>query len=116
MALILNNQNGIIEISDDAIITLAGMATSECYGIVGMTNYNTVSSLTELIKKDNVGKGIKIHMDGDFLTVDLYVVIEYGVKISAVAQNVVDKITYMLKEYLKYDRIKVNVNVMSVRV
>ena len=48
--------------------------------------------------------------------VELYVVIEYGTNISAVSQNLVDQVTFALKEYARVPLDGVEVHVQGVKV
>ena len=54
-----NTKLGNINISEEAIATLAGGIVAECYGVVGMASQKILKDgLAELLKKDNYSKGI----------------------------------------------------------
>jgi uncharacterized alkaline shock family protein YloU len=88
---------GEVNISDDVLATISGLATTECYGLVGMANKNAKDGLVELLKKDNLAKGVKVTAEGEEINIDLYIVVEFGTKISTVADNIISKVKYTLE-------------------
>lgn len=112
----LTNEYGSINIDENVIETIAGLAAIESYGLVGMSSKNATDGLVELLKKEHVKKGVKVYADDERIIVDLYVVVQFGTKISAVADNIIDKVKYNIESMtgLKVD--KVNINVQGVRV
>ena len=107
---------GTITIDDNVIATLAGVSAMESYGIVGMASKNATDGLFELLKWDVFSKGIKVLTKEDTLTIDLHVILEYGVKISVVAENIIDRVKFNVEKFtgLKVD--KINVHVQGIRV
>ena len=60
-------------------------------------------------------KGIEVIIDEDQVDVDLYIIVEYGVRIQEVARNVIENVRYAIENQLGLDNVKVNVIVQSVR-
>lgn len=116
MAAKFTTQFGEINITDDVLATIAGMATTECYGLVGMASKNAKDGLVELLKKDNLGKGVRVVSEGEDLIIDLYIIVEFGTKISTVADNIISKVKYTLESLTGLTVKKVNINVQGVRV
>ena len=108
-------QYGEVNISDDVLATISGLATTECYGLVGMANKNAKDGLVELLKKENFAKGVKVTAEGEELIIDLYIVVEFGTKISTVADNIISMVKYTLENMTGLKVKKVNVNVQGVR-
>ena len=108
-------QYGEINISEDVLASIAGLATTECYGLVGMANKNAKDGLVELVKRESLSKGVKITAEGDEVTIDLYIIVEFGTKISAVADNIISKVKYTLENLTGLKVKKVNINVQGVR-
>jgi uncharacterized alkaline shock family protein YloU len=50
MAVIQQTSFGKIEFSDEFLSNLAGVATMECYGIVGMASQKAMDGIVELLK------------------------------------------------------------------
>ncbi|MBQ1568021.1 MAG: Asp23/Gls24 family envelope stress response protein [Erysipelotrichaceae bacterium] len=108
---------GQINISDNAIASLAGTTVNECYGIVGMISKNyLVDGYSALLKKENYSKGILIKDRKDGIQIDVYVVISYGVKISEVVIGLQQRVKYSLEKSLNIDIDSVNVHVEGIRV
>ena len=63
---------GSITISDNAIATISGLSVMETYGIVGMAAKNAADGFLEMLKSDNLTKGIKVNSEGDDLSLDIY--------------------------------------------
>jgi uncharacterized alkaline shock family protein YloU len=112
----IDNQYGSITVSDEVLATIAGIATMECYGLVGMASKNSTDGIVELLKREHLSKGVKVYTEDNTLVIDLFVVVEFGTKISVVAQNIIDKVKYTVETMTGMVVKKVNVNVQGVRV
>jgi len=113
---IIKNSLGEIEISRDVIALLAGNAAMDCYGLVGMVSRKMSDGITELLGRENLGKGVEVQITDDTVVVDLYIIVQYGTKINEVASNVIEKVHFNLKDILGFDLTRVNVIVHGVRV
>ncbi len=108
---------GNINISEEAIATLAGGVVSECYGVVGMASQKILKDgLAELLKKENYSRGVVVRKTETGYELDLYIVISFGVKITEVVAEVQKKVKYMLEKTLEQDFDKINVFVQGVKV
>lgn len=74
---------GEIKISEEVVLVVAGLAVSEVDG-VSVANSLTDSVVEKFVRK-NYGKGIRIEMTDKEVSVDVHVVVEYGIKIPDVA-------------------------------
>ena len=116
MSAIYRNQYGDVNITDDVLATISGLAATECYGLVGMANKNAKDGLVELLKRENLAKGVKVTTDGEEINVDLYIVVEFGTRISTIADNIISKVKYTVENMTGLKVKKVNINVQGVRV
>jgi uncharacterized alkaline shock family protein YloU len=112
----LDNEIGSILIDNAVIASIAGASAMECYGLVGMATKSTASGLVELLKRENMTKGVKVSTDNDEILIDLFIIVEFGTNISAVANNIIDKVKYNIENMTGMTVKKVNVNVQGVRV
>lgn len=112
----IQNELGKVVISEELIATLAGVAAVECYGLVGMASRKLKDGIAELLGRDNLSRGVEVHIEGDMLTVDLHIIVSYGTKIPEVAVNVMEKVKYTLEKLTGLAVARVNVNVQGVRV
>ncbi len=110
------NSLGEMVIADEVIAVLAGVSAIECYGIVGMASKRATDGLVELLGRENLSKGVKIHTQGEDIIIDLYVIVEYGISIAAVAENIIDTVKYNVENFTGLNVKKVNVTVEGVRV
>ena len=89
----LSTALGRITISSDAIAHIVGETARECYGVVGMASRGPVGRL--LGKRERLTRGIEIARDdGDGVTIDLHVVVEYGLNLAEVASTVRNRVAY----------------------
>ncbi|MFZ5352620.1 MAG: Asp23/Gls24 family envelope stress response protein [Bacillota bacterium] len=112
----IKTQYGEIYISDDVIATIAGLATTECYGLVGMSVKSAKDGIVELLKRDSMSKGVKVTAEDDQIIIDLYIIVEFGTKISTVADNIISKVKYTMETMTGLKVKSVNINVQGVRV
>jgi len=113
----ISTEFGKIVISDEAISTIAGVAALECYGLVGMCSRSRIrDGFTELLGKENLSRGVEIQVNDGNITVDLYIIVGYGTKISEVAQNIMEKVKYVVESLVGLPVEHVNINVQGVRV
>lgn len=83
---------GIVKISDEVVEVIAGLATSEIDGIEGMST-TLVGGITQMLSgKKNSFKGIKVNVSENSASIDLYVIVRYGIKIVELAKNVQESV------------------------
>lgn len=117
MAITLKNDLGTISLNEDIVTMIAGYGTLENYGIVGMCAKRSGDSFANLIGRDNLKKGIRITaVDDQTVDVDLYVVLQYGVSLPAVAENCRSNVKYKIEEYAGVNVRRVNVHIEGIRV
>lgn len=112
----INNNLGKIDISEEVIATIAGAAAVECYGLVGMSSRKITDGFTELLGRENLARGVMVKIDDNQVVIDLYIVVGYGVNISEVATNVMERVRYTTENLTGLHVAQVNVNVQGVRV
>ena len=79
---------GIVKISDEVVAVIAGLACSEVKGIVGISS-GIVGGITQILSgKKNLSKGVKVNVGENDATIDIFIVVEYGVRIPEVAREV----------------------------
>ena len=116
MAAKTDNQYGSIIISNNVIANAAGLIATSCYGVVGMAIRSPKDGIVNLLKPSNLAKGIKVTVDEDNeITVDMFIVVQYGVNINAICESIMHNVKYRLSEILCMDVKAVNINVESIR-
>lgn len=112
----LQSELGSINISEDVIATVCGVAAMECYGLVGMAPRNVGQGISELLRRENFERGVDVQFDEDGIGVELYIVVQYGVKISEVARNIQERVKYGIEQHLGLRVNSIGIHVQGVRV
>ena len=108
---------GLINISPNAVAMVAGIAAMQCFGVVGMAFRTLQDGISDLLNaKDNLTRGIEVVIEDEQVFVDLYIIVEYGVRIQEVANNVIENVKYAIENQLGLQISKVNVIVQGVRI
>ena len=116
MAVKTDNQYGSITISNNVIANAAGIIATSCYGVVGIAIRSPKDGIVSLLKPSNLAKGIKISVSENEITVDMFIVVQYGVNINAICESIIHGVKYRLSELIGMDVKAVNVFVESIRV
>lgn len=107
---------GKLHVANDVLVDMVGHAALECYGVVGMVAPNAADGIAKILPVSRLRRGITLDMTDAGVHVDLYAVIEYGTNISAVSQNLVDTVSFVLKEQARVPVDAIEVHVMDVKV
>ena len=107
---------GRVEISPNAIASLAGQAVLESYGVVGMANKNLGAGIAEVLARGNIRRGIDVKVVEHQIYIDLYVVIQYGTRISEVAHGIMNRVKFAVEKALGLEVAQVNVHVQGLHV
>jgi len=106
---------GRIEVSPAAVATIANHAVLNSYGVVGMSSKNLVNGLAQVLRPDSK-RGVEVYIDEDQIVIDLYVVIEYGVRIAMVAKNIIQSVKFSVEKAMGVPITSVNVHVQGLRI
>lgn len=103
-----------LNISEDVIGIIAGLAASEVEGIAGMT-LGFVDGINQILGSNKkYSKGVKIELDGKKVTIDLYVNVTYGVKIPDVAWAAQNAVKTAVETMTGLEVSSVNINVQGI--
>ena len=106
-------EEGAVRIHNEVVAIIAGLAASEVDGIAGMGGG---FSLTEVLGKKTMGKGVKVEIAQGEAAIDLYVVIEYGKNIPEVASLIQQNVKKQVEAMTGLIVVEVNVVVEGVQV
>lgn len=107
---------GEVKINPDVIAQYAGMAATECFGIVGMGAVSLKDGIVKVLKNDRAHKGVNVTIKDGKISIDFHIVVAYGVSIHAVINNLIENITYQVEQFTGMPIDKINVFVEGVRV
>ena len=110
------NEYGNIVITEDVIAQISGVVATECYGVVGMAARNVKDGIVHLLRGDSLTKGIAVTLNENKASIDFHVIVEYGTKISAVAENLMSTVKYKVKDSLGVEVERIRIFIEGVRV
>lgn len=108
-----DSEKGSIKISDDVISVIAGLAATEVEGVAGMSG-GVVGDITEILGRKNLSKGVKVTVNDKNVAVDLYIIVDYGVRIPEVAWNIQENVKKAIENMTGLSVTDVNIHVQGV--
>jgi len=106
------NEYGQIKIADDAIATIVSMATLEVDGVAGM-NGGVTSNISEMLGKKNMTKGVKLDIENNRITVEIYIIAFYGAILPILADEIQNKVKNALETMTGLEVVSININVQG---
>ena len=108
-----NTENGI-EISNDVIAVIAGVAVSEVQGVASMSG-GFAGGITEVLSgKKNMAKGIKVEKTENTAKIDVNIIVEYGSRIPDVAFEIQNRVKKSVEGMTGFKVEEVNVHIQGV--
>jgi len=115
LPLIMENDIGSIYIEDVVIQKIVGVSVVESYGVVKKGQKHSIEELLTFLGFDPSYKDIKITVNDSEIIVDIHIVLEYGIKIPTVCQNIIERVKYNLEVYIGSNIYYVNIFVEDIR-
>ncbi len=107
---------GKIEVSQKAIASIAADAVLRSYGVVGMASARLKDGLAEMLRREHLERGVVVHLKDGLITIDLYVIVEYGTRVSEVGRNIAQNVKFAVEKAIGMPVAQVNVNVQGLRI
>lgn len=112
----VKNENiGFVQIADDVVAIIAGLAATEVEGVASMAGNITKEMLSRLGMK-NLSKGVKVSMEEGVVAVDIAINIEYGYNVPEVSEKVQDKVKAAIENMTGLNVAMVNVTIAGVAI
>ena len=108
-----HNDVGLIRIADEVVGIVAGLAATEIPGVAGMSG-GLVGGIAEMLGKKTLSKGVKVEVGEREAAVDLFIIVEYGVRIPDVALRVQENVKRAIESMTGLDVVEVNIHVQGV--
>lgn len=103
-----------LNISEDVIGIIAGLAASEVEGIAGMS-LGFVDGINQILGTNKkYSKGVKVDLEGRKVTIDLYVNVTYGVRIPDIAWAAQNAVKSAVENMTGLEVVAVNINVQGI--
>lgn len=110
-----SNPIGNIYISPRAIATIAYFSALETYGLVGLAAKSLAEDLANVLVKDPT-LGVDVDFKGGSVNVDLYIIVEYGTRITSVAASAAASVRYQIEKATGLSVGDVNIHVRGLRI
>jgi uncharacterized alkaline shock family protein YloU len=104
---------GKIEVLPHAIHTIALQATYECYGVLGMASPRLRNGQAVILPPAQASQGVRVQVINEQLGIDVYVALEYGLRISEIAHNIMSSVKFSVEKMLGIPVRQVNINVQG---
>jgi len=108
-----NTNVGIVQIADDVVAIIAGLAATEVKGVSSMAGNITKEIISKLGMK-NLSKGVKVNVGTDCVAVDLAINIEYGYNVPTVSEQIQEKVKTAIENMTGLTVSEVNVSIAGV--
>lgn len=115
MSVKTNNIYGRIVISDKTIEKFIAKTSMDCYGIVEFVPSGIFDSVMSFLTLRSQSKGVRVKSNGDRITIEVSVVVKYGVSIKAVVESLKESIKYKVERFTGMIVDVINVNVAAVK-
>lgn len=109
------NPNGSVSFATDVVATIAGLAVTEVEGVASMASQG--GGLVDMFSRKNsrnFTKGVRIDLDGNKVTVDITIVVEYGSPVPDVARSIQENVKKAVETMSGLDVRSVDVHVSGV--
>lgn len=116
MSIKYTTELGSVVVDTNVIAKIAGLSAIELYGIVGMAMVSLKDGLVKLLNRSSLAKGVNVIVEDNEISVDFHIIVEYGINIPAVTENLISTVKYKLETFSGMKVKQINVFVEGVRV
>ena len=104
---------GEIQISDEVVATIAGLAATDVEGVASMAG-NLTNELIGKLGIKNLSKGVKVLVTDRSVEVDLALHIKYNYSIVKVSKDVQERVKNAIESMTGLEVSMVNINIVNV--
>ncbi|KUO71064.1 MAG: alkaline-shock protein [Clostridia bacterium BRH_c25] len=104
---------GNVKIADDVVAIIAEIAAKEVQGVSAMSG-GIADSITEILGKKNPSKGVKVEVGEKEAAIDLYIVVDYGVRIPDVSWQIQENVKKAVETMTGLIVVEVNIHIQGV--
>ncbi len=105
---------GNVKISIDVVATISSIAASQVNGVAGMYSSFAGGIAEKLVAKKNPSKGVKVEMGEGCVRIDIYIVVDYGVRIPELAWEIQESVKNNVETMTGLSVEKVNIHIEGV--
>ena len=108
-----DGQLGEVQIADEVVATIAGLAATEVEGVASMAG-NITNELIGKLGVKNLSKGVKVLVTDRNVDVALALNIDYGYSIMKVSEKVQDRVKTAIENMTGLEVSMVNISIVNV--
>ena len=112
---IREDQLGEIQIADEVVAIIAGLAATEVEGVDSMAG-NITNELVGKLGMKNLSKGVKVDVTEEHVSADLSLNIKYGYNIPQVCEKVQERVKSAIENMTGLTVLDVNVKIAGVNI
>ena len=110
------NEKGSVNVSTNVYTDIVGTAATNCFGVKGMAARSMADGVYHLLRKESVGKGVKVTFhDDDSISIDLHIGVD-NVNMNAVGASIISEVRHQVKKCTGTEVRAVNVYVDSMMI
>lgn len=111
----VQNDSGSIKITDEVVAIIAGIAANEVKGVYGMSG-SFGGGISEILGRKSLSKGVKVEMGEKQVTIDLFILVEYGCRIPEIAWEIQEKVKKSVELMTGLEVKEVNIHIQGVNI
>ncbi|KNZ70718.1 hypothetical protein Tfer_0396 [Thermincola ferriacetica] len=104
---------GVIRIADEVVAIIAGLAATEIPGVAGMSG-GLAGGIAEMLGRKNLSRGVKVEVGEKETAIDMFVIVEFGVRIPDVAHQIQENVKRAIESMTGLNVVEVNINIQGV--
>ena len=91
----IQNEKGSISITNEVFTNIAGDAATNCFGVKGMASRAKENGFVQLLRRESMSKGVFVSYNEDgSISIELHIVVDHGVNIAALADSIMNEVSY----------------------
>lgn len=104
---------GKISFADEVVAIIAGLAATEIDGVAAMSG-GIAGGIAEKLGRKNLSKGVKVEVGEKEAAIDLFIIVEYGVRIPEISWNIQENVKKAVETMTGLSVTEVNIHVQGV--
>jgi uncharacterized alkaline shock family protein YloU len=106
---------GVVRIANEVVAIIAGLAATEVTGVAGMSG-GIAGDIVEILRGKNLSKGVKVEVGEKEAAIDMFIIVEYGIRIPDIAWEIQNKVKKAVENMTGLNVVEVNIHVQAVNI
>lgn len=110
-----SSTSGVVQIADDVVATIVGLAATEVEGVAAMYG-NLTNEIVGKLGAKNLSKGVKVVVENGEVYAELAIIVEYGFDVVEIAKSVQSKVKVAIENMTGLNVSAVNVRIAGLNI